>query len=107
MRESKVTTKDNLIFSHKTDQNYWKGINADGWEDEALGMRKMITQFANIPAEEVKGILTVQPNNNVHISTLQQLVTCLFLYHVIDMIYYRVTVGLNPRRTEPMKSKTF
>jgi len=42
-------------ITHKTDQNYWKGINADGWEDEALGMRKMITQFANIPAEEVKG----------------------------------------------------
>ena len=44
-----------FVSSHKTDQNYWRGINADGWENEALGMRKMITQFANIPANEIKG----------------------------------------------------
>jgi len=41
--------------THRTDQNYWKGINADGWTEEALGMRKMITQFANIPADQITG----------------------------------------------------
>lgn len=41
--------------THKTDQNYWKGINSEGWMKEALGMRKMITQFANIPADNIEG----------------------------------------------------
>ena len=31
----------------------------DGWSEEALGMRKMITQFAGVPAEKIKGKQTV------------------------------------------------
>ena len=42
-------------YRHRTDQNYWKGLNVDGWSDEIEGMRKMISQFAAIPKEEVKG----------------------------------------------------
>jgi len=42
-------------ITHRTDQNYWKGLNVDGWSDEIEGMRKMIAQFAAIPKEEVKG----------------------------------------------------
>jgi len=42
-------------ITHRSNIDYWKGLNVDGWSDEALGMRKMITQFAAIPAEEIKG----------------------------------------------------
>jgi hypothetical protein len=41
--------------THRTNQDYWKGINEDGWTAEALGMRKAITQFANIPAQFIEG----------------------------------------------------
>jgi len=42
-------------ITHRTDSNYWKGLNVDGWSDEIEGMRKMISQFAAIPKEEIKG----------------------------------------------------
>lgn len=35
--------------------DYWKGLNVDGWSKEIEGMRKMISQFAAIPKEEVQG----------------------------------------------------
>jgi len=42
-------------ITHRTNQDYWKGLNVDGWEAEAEGMRKMISQFAAIPKEDVSG----------------------------------------------------
>ena len=44
-----------LYSSHRSNIDYWKGLNVDGWSEEALGMRKMITQFAGVPAEKIKG----------------------------------------------------
>jgi len=41
--------------THRTDQKYWKGMNVDGWIAEAEGMRRMISQFAAIPKEDIKG----------------------------------------------------
>lgn len=41
--------------THRSNQDYWKGINEQGWSDEALGMKRAITQFSNIPAEYIKG----------------------------------------------------
>jgi len=42
-------------ITHRTDMNYWKGLNVDGWSQEISGMRKLITQFAAIPKADVKG----------------------------------------------------
>jgi len=42
-------------ITHRSNIDYWKGLNVDGWSEEALGMRKMITQFAGVPAEKIKG----------------------------------------------------
>eukprot|EP00088_Acartia_fossae_P051337 TRINITY_DN5766_c0_g2_i1.p1 TRINITY_DN5766_c0_g2~~TRINITY_DN5766_c0_g2_i1.p1 ORF type:complete len:442 (+),score=66.46 TRINITY_DN5766_c0_g2_i1:38-1363(+) len=42
-------------ISHRTDLDYWRGINADGWEAEASGMKKMISSMARIPKEDIKG----------------------------------------------------
>jgi len=41
--------------THRTDMNYWKGLNVDGWSEEVTGMRKMITQFAAIPKADITG----------------------------------------------------
>ena len=45
----------NSCTRHRTDMNYWKGLNMDGWSQEISGMRKLITQFAAIPKADVKG----------------------------------------------------
>jgi len=42
-------------ITHRTDLNYWKGMNVDSWTKEIEGMRQMITQFAAIPKEDIKG----------------------------------------------------
>ena len=43
------------MFRHKTDLNYWKGLNVDGWSAEIGGMRKLLTQFAAIPKSDIQG----------------------------------------------------
>ena len=50
----------NIILRHRSNQDYWKGINEQGWSDEALGMKRAITQFSNIPAEYIKGTLCIK-----------------------------------------------
>jgi len=42
-------------ITHRTDLNYWKGMNVDSWTKEIEGMRQMITQFAAIPKEDIRG----------------------------------------------------
>ena len=42
-------------FSHRNDVKYWKNMDAEGWKDEMVGVRKMIGQFASIDACEVTG----------------------------------------------------
>lgn len=42
-------------ITHRSNQDYWKGLNKTGWILEIDGMRRMITQFADIPIEEIIG----------------------------------------------------
>jgi len=42
-------------ITHRQDQDYWKHLDTAGWEDEMVGVRKMIGQFASIPPCQVSG----------------------------------------------------
>merc|ERR1711872_1150847 len=43
------------FITHRQDQDYWKHLDTAGWEDEMVGVRKMIGQFASIPPCQVSG----------------------------------------------------
>ncbi|XP_023332330.1 uncharacterized protein LOC111704337 isoform X1 [Eurytemora carolleeae] len=42
-------------ITHRSSTDYWKALNVTGWRNEIEGLRKMISQFAAIPKEEITG----------------------------------------------------
>jgi len=42
-------------ITHRNNQTYWQTMSPQEWRDEMVGVRRMIAQFGNIPACEVKG----------------------------------------------------
>jgi len=42
-------------ITHRSNQDYWKGMNKTGWKREIVGMRQMTSQFANIPVDQITG----------------------------------------------------
>jgi hypothetical protein len=45
----------NSFVRHRSNQDYWKGMNKTGWKREIVGMRQMTSQFANIPVDQITG----------------------------------------------------
>jgi hypothetical protein len=45
----------NFFVRHRSNQDYWKGMNKTGWKREIVGMRQMTSQFANIPVDQITG----------------------------------------------------
>jgi hypothetical protein len=45
----------NAFVRHRSNQDYWKGMNKTGWKREIVGMRQMTSQFANIPVDQITG----------------------------------------------------
>merc|ERR1711936_370145 len=43
-------------ITHRNNITYWATLPEDEWADEFVGLRKMVTQFANIPSEEITGV---------------------------------------------------
>jgi len=42
-------------ITHRSSTDYWKALNVTGWRNEIEGLRKMISQFAAVPKEEISG----------------------------------------------------
>eukprot|EP00088_Acartia_fossae_P005651 TRINITY_DN12551_c0_g1_i1.p1 TRINITY_DN12551_c0_g1~~TRINITY_DN12551_c0_g1_i1.p1 ORF type:complete len:434 (+),score=86.22 TRINITY_DN12551_c0_g1_i1:28-1329(+) len=42
-------------ITHKTPEGQWADLSVEEWTKEAVGMRSMISQFANIPQDDIKG----------------------------------------------------
>ena len=43
------------VFSHRSNTTYWAGMTSQEWADEMAGMRTIIAEHANIPADDIKG----------------------------------------------------
>jgi hypothetical protein len=48
-----------LFFSissrHRSNTTYWSLLSEQGWVDEMVGMRTIISNFANIPESDITG----------------------------------------------------
>jgi hypothetical protein len=51
----KLILKINLFFSHRSNTTYWSTLSEQGWVDEMDGMRRIISEFANVPPEKITG----------------------------------------------------
>ena len=65
------------VYSHRSNTSYWATLDQDGWTDEIGGMKAMITEYAGIPAEEIKG---KYPNHGNFLSKILLFLCCLTLY---------------------------
>lgn len=43
-------------ITHRSNTTYWSTLSEQGWKDEMAGMRTIISNFANIPEDDIKGI---------------------------------------------------
>ena len=43
-------------YSHRSNLTYWSRISSDEWAAEMAGMRTIISEHANIPIDDIKGI---------------------------------------------------
>lgn len=61
-------------ISHRSDVSYWKNLNATMWRQEIVDQREQLSQFARVPAAEVKGIRApfLQPGGDTMYEVLSQ-----------------------------------
>jgi hypothetical protein len=43
-------------ITHRSNTTYWSTLSKQGWVDEMVGMRTIISNFANVPADAITGL---------------------------------------------------